>query len=72
MVQKIKLDGKEYDIEDLSNNAKSTFELLQFVTERIQELNNMNALLQRAKNSYVASLKKEMLTTKGGLLFEQD
>jgi hypothetical protein len=62
MAQKIKLEDKEYDIEQLSEAGQSQFTALKFVTERIQELNNHQALLQRAKNSYVDSLKKEMLS----------
>ena len=72
MDQKIKIDDKEYDIENLSDQGKATLISLQFVTERIQELNNMQALLQRAKNSYVESLKKEMLSSKAGFLVDDN
>jgi hypothetical protein len=70
MTQNLTLDGKTYNVNDLSNEAKSKFVRLQFVNIRLEELNNMNALLQRAKNSYVDGLKKEMLANKAGLLFE--
>ena len=70
MSQKIKLDDKEYDVSDLSENAKATLASLQFATQRIQELNNMQALLVRAKNSYVEGLKREMLSNKAGYLLE--
>ena len=66
---KIKLEDKEYDIEQLSEAGQSQLRALKFVTERIEELNNHQALLQRAKNSYVDSLKKEMLSDKAGFLF---
>lgn len=69
MAQTIKLDDKEYDFDDFSETGKSTLLALRFVTERLLELNNHQALLQRAKNSYVDSLKKEMLSNKAGLLF---
>ena len=72
MGHKIKLDDKEYSVEGLSDQAKAQFALLQFVTMRIQELNNMQALMQRAKNSYMESLKQEMLSSKSGLLFGDD
>ena len=72
MGQKIKLDDKEYDVENLSDQAKATLASLQFATSRMQELTNMQALLQRAKNSYVDSLKKEMLSSKSGFLFGDD
>ena len=72
MGQKVKLDDKEYEVENLSDQAKATLASLQFATSRMQELTNMQALLQRAKNSYVDSLKKEMLSSKSGFLFEDE
>jgi len=70
MSQKIKLGDKEYDLSDLSDKGKATLASLQFATLRIKELNNMQALLVRAKNSYVESLKKEMISSKAGYLLE--
>ena len=72
MGQKIKLDDKEYDVENLNDQAKAALALLQFATTRMQELNNMQALLQRAKNSYVESLKQEMLSGKSGFFFGEN
>lgn len=68
MTQKINLDGLEYNLEDLSNDGKLTLQSLKFTTLRIQELTNLQALLQRAKNSYINSLKKEMISEKAGIL----
>lgn len=68
MGQKIKLDDNEYDVENLSDQAKQTLAALQFATMRMQELINMQALLQRAKESYSKSLKQEMLSSKSGLI----
>ena len=68
MTQKINLDGLEYNLEDLSNDGKLTLQSLKFTTLRIQELTNLKALLQRAKNSYINSLKKEMISEKAGIL----
>ena len=72
MGKKIKLDDMEYEVENLSDQAKATFAYLQYTTTRMEELGNMQALLQRAKNSYVESLKQEMLSSKAGLLFRDD
>lgn len=72
MAQKIKLDDKEYDLEGISDTAKDQLASLQFATQRIQELTNMQALLQRAKNSYVDSIKQEMIADKAGFLFGDD
>ena len=72
MGQKIKLAGEEYEVEDLSDQAKVGLAHHQFALTKIQELTNMQALLQRAKNSYVESLKKEVLSSKGGFNFSED
>ena len=72
MGQKIKVEDTEYDADNLSDQGREIFLLLKFATTRVKELNNMQALLQRAKNSYVESLKQEMLSHKAGLLLEND
>jgi hypothetical protein len=72
MAQKIKLDDAEYEVENLSDQAKAYIATLKFTDTRLQELTNMRALLQRAKNSYVDSLKKEMLSSKAGFLFDDE
>ena len=72
MGQKIKLEDTEYDADNLSDQGKKIFLLLKFATARMEELNNMQALLQRAKNSYIESLKQEVLSSKAGLLLKND
>ena len=72
MSQKIKLDDKEYDVENLSDKAKSNLIYFTFTTKRIEELRSLNALLQRAKKSYIGSLKQEMLSSKAGINFGED
>lgn len=71
MGQKIKLDDKEYDVENLSDQAKVTLNLLLFTDKRIQELLDNRALLQRAKKSYIESLKIEVLQSKSGFDFNE-
>ena len=72
MAQKIKLDDAEYEVENLSDQAKAYIATLKFTDTRLHELTNMRALLQRAKNSYLDSLKKEMLSSKAGFLFDDE
>lgn len=72
MAQKIKLDEVEYDVDSLSEHGKATLASLQFANTRINELTNLRALLQRAKNSYMESLQREMLSSKSGFLFDDD
>ena len=70
MAQKIKLDDKEYDLDGLTDQGKALLASLQFATQKLQELNNMQALLTRAKNSYMDSLKQEILSQKAGYLLD--
>lgn len=72
MGQKINLGDKIYDRDDLSSDARATLVAIKFIDSRVEELTNIEALLQRAKNSYIDSLKQEMLSNKAGYLFEAD
>lgn len=72
MSEKITLDDKEYDVARLNEKAKASLALIQFTDFRIKELTNMQALLQRAKNSYSDSIKMEVLARKSGILFGED
>ena len=56
----------------MSDSARAQLASLQFVDEKLKELTNMQALLQRAKNSYVDGLKREMISDKAGFLFGDD
>lgn len=72
MSQKVKIDDVEYELDELSDTAKKSFKALQFVTNRIYELDNMRILLRRAKKRFMEDLKKEMISSKAGFLFEED
>jgi hypothetical protein len=72
MTRRIKLGEVEYEVDNLSDQARKTLGSLEFTSNNIKELTNMQMLLRRAKNSYVDSLKQEMLSNKAGLLFGDD
>ena len=72
MGQNIHLGDKTYDRDTLSYDARATLVAIEFIDIRVEELSNMEALLQRAKNSYIDSLKQEFVSNKGGYLFEAD
>ena len=72
MGKKIRVDDIDYDLDNLSDKAKASLIYLEFITTRLQELTNMKALLKRARYSYIASLKKEVISDKAGLLFDDD
>ena len=72
MGKKLSLDGAEYEVADLSDQAKTILISLNFANSRIQELTNLQALHQRAKLSYIESIKKEMLSSKAGLVLNDE
>jgi len=72
MEKTFRIGDKEYNFDSLSETGKVKLSGLAFVMERIQELNNHQAVLQRARNSYGESLKKEMLSDKAGLSFDDN
>ena len=76
MSQKISLDDTEYDLASLSDEGRKVLVAYQHATESLQDAINMQALLTRAKNSYVAELKSEMVKGKTGVdlgaLFDDD
>ena len=72
MTSKVKLDDVEYDLESLSEKAKEAVKSINFVNNKILDLENTIALLMRAKKSYIDGIKREMLSAKSGLLFSDD
>ena len=72
MATKIKIGDKEINTNELGEVAKGQAASLQFANDRLKELINMQALLNRAKNSYLQSLKQEMLSSKAGYLLNDD
>lgn len=69
MTGRLRLDDNLYDIAALSAEARSLLERLAFVQERLEELGNSAALLNRAKNAYIADLKQDLLRGRVGLNF---
>lgn len=69
---KIQIDGIEYNVDDPSERVKNLVIELQKIDLRIQESQNMSAILTKAKKAYIADLKTEMLAAKAGLHFGDD
>lgn len=61
---KITIDGKEYDTDQLSDEARNQIVSIQFVDRKIQELNLELAAFQTARNAYARALT-DMLNTEG-------
>ena len=57
---KLTFDGKEYSIEDLSEGAKQQVLNIQFVDERIQQINNELAIADTARIGYFRAIKNEV------------
>ena len=70
MTNSIKIDGEELNLDSLSENGAKTLQLLQFSSAKIDELNNVLALLRKAKKGYIDTLKKEMISQKAGYLLD--
>jgi len=48
----ITIDGKKYDTDKLSNEAKNQLISIQYVDKKLQELNLEQAAMQTARNAY--------------------
>jgi hypothetical protein len=72
MDQTIQVDDREYDFENLSEEAKARLSSIQFIDVQIHELKNMQAILRRAQNSYIESIKQEVISNKAGFFLEDE
>ena len=57
---KVTIDGKEYNITDLSDEAKNQILNIQFVDEQIQQLSNEFAIADTARIGYSKAIKAEV------------
>lgn len=60
MSDKINIDGKEYSMDDLSEDAKIQLNNLGIVDAQIQTLQQKVAVAQTARMAYVAALKEAL------------
>ena len=58
--QKFTLDGVEYDMRNLTQEAKAQIATIQFVDAQIQQLNNEWAISDTARIGYTNALKREL------------
>lgn len=72
MSSMIKIDDEEFKVADLSENALKQIASIKFVDQKIEEQNNVLALLTRAKKSYISALKQEMLSSKAGFVLSDE
>ena len=63
---KIKIDGVEYKLDKLSENAKAQLGNINFVDAQLQQLNNELAVSDTARIGYTNALKAELSKLKAG------
>ena len=54
------IDGKDYDPDTLSENAKTIIRNVQFCDQELAQTRMRNAALQTARQAYVNALKREL------------
>ena len=57
---KMTVDGREYEVESLSEGAKAQLLSLQGTDQEIARLQNHLAIFQTARNAYLAALRQEL------------
>lgn len=62
-------ENVSFDPATLGPEGRALYDRLRFVEGRLQELANMQALLTKARNAYIADLKLEMVQGRSGLRF---
>lgn len=72
MVKKIQLNDKQYDVSNISDEGKRTIRSLNFVDKKLKELIALKIIINRAKQSYISDLKKEIVSKKAGLVFSDN
>ena len=63
--KKVTIDDVEYNLDDLTDNAKAQLTNIQFVDAQIQQLNNEWAVSDTARIAYTNALKAELLKIEG-------
>ena len=58
--QTIDIDGKAYELDKLSDEAKKQLGSLQAVDTEIQRLEQRKAIAQTARNAYARALQEEL------------
>ena len=61
-MDKITIDGQEFDLTNMYEEAKAQLNNLQFVNEQISQRNNELQIAQTAKIGYSRALKRELNT----------
>ena len=60
MAKKIILEGKEYEVNSLSERLREVMVTVEHVEKQLADKNNLLAVLTRAKKSYIEELKRDV------------
>jgi hypothetical protein len=60
MAEKVSIDGKDYELENLSEKARNDLLSLRLVDKKIEENKQELAILQTARNAYARSLAEQL------------
>lgn len=61
---KVTIDGKEYETDDMSEDARRQLGNVATCDRRLEELRNETAMIQTARNTYAQSLGKMLADEK--------
>ena len=59
----VTIDGTDYDLDEMSDNAKAQLESLVAVDKKIGEIQQDLAILQTARNAYAVALRDAIADT---------
>lgn len=66
---RVRLDGVDYPVDALGPDGRVLLENYAFADQQLRHLHNMQAILNKARNAYIADLKNEILQSRTGLDF---
>lgn len=64
---KITLDGKCYLVDDFNHEGKKICNQLYILEQNILRLQNLRAVLSKAKNAYIGDIKSTVIESKVGI-----
>jgi hypothetical protein len=67
MVKTLQIDGRDYDLSDLSADGREALAAYLHVNARLKEAENFHAVLNKARHAYIADIKNEMIQGKTGI-----
>jgi hypothetical protein len=66
---RVRLDNADYPVDALGPEGQALLENYAFADQQLRHLHNMQAILNKARNAYIADLKDEILRARSGLDF---